>query len=119
MKPFDFVCKSTIFGVRASFINHKRTIFTDLPSFLSSPGYSAVAADLPVPLAVRRSVAKLLDAKLGRATLDPAKRNRSRPTGMLPTEMVALACQGGQPMDWGFGGFEKLGRNGDHGVFEL
>ena len=58
-------------------------------------GYSAVAADLPVPVAVQRSVVKLLDLELGRATLDPAKQNRSRPKGALPTEMVALACQGG------------------------
>ena len=46
-----------------------------------SLGYSAVAADLPVPAAVQRSVAKLLDLELGRATLDPAKQNRSRPGG--------------------------------------
>ena len=64
-----------------------------------SLGYSAVAADLPVPAAVQRSVAKLLDLELGRATLDPAKQNRSRPRGgVLPTEMVALACQGGAAM---------------------
>ena len=66
------------------------TGFNQFPS-----GYSAVAADLPVPAAVQRSVAKLLDLELGRATLDPAKQNRSRPKGVLPTEMVALACQGG------------------------
>eukprot|EP00435_Cladocopium_sp_Y103_P054806 s44_g18.t1 len=63
-------------------------------------GYSAVAADLPVPAAVQRSVAKLLDLELGRATLDPAKQNRSRQKGgVLPTEMVALACQGKDKQD--------------------
>ena len=54
------------------------TGFNQFPS-----GYSAVAADLPVPVAVQRSVAKLLDLELGRATLDPAKQNRSRPKGVF------------------------------------
>ena len=62
-------------------------------------GYSAVAANRPVPAAVRRVVTQHLDHFLGSATLDPSKRNRSMVRGTLPTELLQLACEGKDNQD--------------------